>query len=334
VQAAVATGLSLGVGDLVSSTHQYWATFAAYNVLGDTAGDTFVKGVQRILGTLVGAVTGFGLTLATGSHPAVVLPLLAVAVFASTYYRPVSPAVSSFWTMTIFATLYEHLGQLTGLTLGIRVVETVLGAAIALLVAWWVLPTHARTKLDQDVAALLTEVDVVVSAALQRLAGTSEVSGHALDERLLALDQHVRRLNATAAPLRRAAGAQEAGGIEGRLTAIWALAHATRHLVQAVEDAGPADPTGGTSADWGRLGETTRGNVTAVLDALAGRLPESVQPDLGVELDDDPAAGPPARAEDAVLRQLERINQTLLLLLDDISPGAVDREADQQPVPG
>lgn len=321
VQAAVTTGAALVLGSLVSSTHQYWATLAAYQVLGETDGETFVKGAQRILGTVAGAAVGFGIATWTGSDPAVVVPALAVAVFASTYYRPVSPAVSVFWTTMIFALMYEFLGRLTSLAVEIRIVETLVGAAIALLVAWLVLPTRTRTQLDRDVGTLVKDIRVVVAACLERLAGDERITSAVLGRQLMSVDQHVRRVNVTAAPLRRSAGASEVGGIESRLTAVWALTQDARRLVRTVseivEAGGPTD-----GADWPRLERVTEENLAALNDAVAGRLPGVLHDDLDVDAAGDPSVAliPPERA---ALRDVERINQTALLLLSTVSPGAV-----------
>ncbi len=99
IQAALATGLALAAGTAVtSSTHQYWAALAAFLVLGGTSTveETRMKGVERVIGTIAGAVIGFGVTAFTGADPFVVLPLLAVCVFAAMYLRPVSNAQTIF----------------------------------------------------------------------------------------------------------------------------------------------------------------------------------------------------------------------------------------------
>ncbi|MBE7700866.1 FUSC family protein [Oerskovia sp. Sa1BUA8] len=331
IQAGVATGAALGLGEAVSTTHQYWATLAAYQVLGGSDGETFVKGAQRVAGTVVGAAVGFAVAIWTGADPAVIVPLLAVAVFASTYYRPVSPAVSNFWTTMLFALLYEFLGRLTTLALEIRVLETLFGAAVALLVAWLVLPTHTRTKLDKDIMKLLQDIEIVVVASLRELEGGTKISKKALEKRLLVINKDVRQVNATAAPLRRTPGALEVGGIEGQLTAVWSLTYYTRHLARAATRMLEAG-TDLSSEDWARLRRTTSENISALHDALAGRLPRTVEEDLDFDSEYDPT-GPPARAEDVVLRQVERIDQTLVVLIEIFAPGATGKDDAAQRAP-
>ncbi|NPC96664.1 FUSC family protein [Nocardioides sp. zg-DK7169] len=323
VQAATASALSLGVGWLVSSTHQYWATLSAYQVLGETDGDTFVKGARRVAGTVAGAIVGFAVAISDIGVPGVIIPLLVVAIFGSVYNRQVSPAVSTLWTTMIFALLYEYLGKLTALALEQRVLETLLGAVLALGVAFFLLPTHTRTVLDKDVVALAEDVDAIVAACMDRLAGGSSAALPALRQRLLTASEHVRRIGATAAPLRWAEGALGPEGIEGRLTAVWALTSHSRRLVRATEHAVRAG-VGPEDQDWHALGRATTQNVTALRTALAGELPGAVVSDAaGFETT---GADSETRAADDVLRELARVNQTVLALLETISPGAVDQD--------
>lgn len=331
VQAAVATGAALGVGELLSSTHQYWATLAAYQVLGGTDGETLVKGTQRVVGTVAGALVGFGVALATDADMAVVVPLLAVTVFASTFTRPVSPARSTFWRTMMFALIYESLGRLTSLALELRVLETVLGAAAALLVAWRVLPTHTRAELDRDAAAVVRDVDVVVTASLARAGGDGTVPRRAIQDRLLQLDRDVRAVGVTAQPLRRSSGALEPGGVEARLTAYWSLAADTRHLARAAERAVAAGVDLDSPA-WAQARQATRRNLAALSGVLRGDATPVVEETLdfvgpGPEAD-GASAGPAAGAERDVLRELRRINLTLLVLVQDAVPGAAPRHGD------
>ncbi|MBM9460144.1 hypothetical protein JK386_09530 [Nocardioides sp. zg-536] len=62
-------------------------------------------------------------------------------------------------------------------------------------------------------------------------------------------------------------------------------------------------------------------NVAALMATLSDRVPGAVRRGVGVgEVD---AGRESAAAIEAVLDEVARINQTLLTLLDDVSPGAV-----------
>ncbi len=171
----------------------------------------------------------------------------------------------------------------------------------------------------------------VITATLARLGGDTSVTKGAVEQRLLAIDADVRRLGATAAPLRRAPGALQAGGVEGRLTAFWSLAYFTRHLVRAAERGGAAAASV-RSPDWDRARAATSQNIAALSSALADRVPGPVQEDLDFDGQDEQAT-PQARAHGDVLRQLERINLTLVVLVEDVAPGSVGDSPSAAPVP-
>ncbi|MNW59626.1 hypothetical protein D3C74_375560 [compost metagenome] len=80
-----------------------------------------------------------------------------------------------------------------------------------------------------------------------------------------------------------------------------------------------------TSEDWENLRRTTSHNIGALRAALADRLPTKVEENLDVSADYDPT-GPTTRSEDVVLRQLERINQTLVVLIESVAPGATEKD--------
>ncbi len=317
VQAALATVLALWIGGAVSETYQYWAALPAFFVLGETDGETFLKGMQRIIGTVAGAAIGFGLAIVIGTDTPVVLPLLALCMFASQYFRPVSSVLSALWITAFVALLYDLLGRLDTETIELRVVETVIGAGIALVVAAIVLPTRTRTRLSSDTSQLVRTVQNVTGICLAHLrTGSAGVlDRQELARRELALATLVRKVEATAVPLRRSSGALDVRGIEGRLTALWALLFYTRHLVTATERLSPGENVL-TESQWGAIQQISDTNFEALLNTLAGKTPSAVQEGLEVDEYDVPYDSTLSR----VLRSLERIDQTVTFMVEDVLP--------------
>ena len=320
VQAGASTGLALAVGSLVSTTHQYWAAMPAYQVLGGTDGETFVKATRRIIGTIAGAMVGFAIAYEWGSNRAVTLPLLALCVFAGAYYRAVSSPLTTFWQTMLFAQLYEFLGRLTTQAVAVRILETAIGAAVALLVARLVLPIHTRSKLTDDVVALVGALSRSTADCLRRLSG-ADVPVAVLRARGLSVNQQLTKVTGTAEPLRRASGAMELGGIEGMLTALWSMVHSSHLVLRAATD--PRVQTSAVPAqEWDRISAITLGNLDALASALGGERLSDVPGRLDVDSDvfDDPTLSRPTRR---VLHQLEKLNETILLVLDDLVPGGI-----------
>ncbi len=321
VQAAVATAVSLGIGAVVSGAHQYWATLAAYQTLGSTDGETLTKGVRRVVGTVAGAAVGFAVAIASNGSDAVMVPVLALSLFASVYYRPVATGTSTFWTTLIFAGVYEYLGALTSVTLEQRIIETVLGALAALAVAWWVLPTRTRSKINRDIATLTKDLQVVSAGGLERLSGSEEISRGAIQQRLLEMDRKVRSLREDAAPIRYSLGSYEAGGIESQLTAVWSMTATTRELAQSVEQA-RAEGADTSGPDWLGIRVQLEQNATALLEALSDRIPNQVTGNLDPSVDEDQFA---PRAQE-IFSLADRLNRTMLALVDSLSPERPDEE--------
>ncbi|MCC2322999.1 FUSC family protein [Cellulomonas xiejunii] len=333
VQAGLAVAAGLLVGDALSSSHQYWAMLAAYQVLGASDAETFVKGGQRVAGTVAGTLVGFGVAIATGGDHVALVVMVAIGIFGSLFYRGVSTAVQVFFTMVIFSTVYETLGRLTPGTVELRIVETAVGSAIALVVAAVVLPTRTRVLVDRDLARLVRDLQLVldgVFARLERSDGTASVA--ALNSHLLVIDDQVRRIGVTADPLLRSGGVLDAGGVQQRLTAVQLVAYDVRYLVHALEQAHAVDADL-SARDWAALRTTTADNMAALLAILEHRAVPAVHEDLGSAQDVDPHA-PGAEHERAVLRRVDRVNRTVVLLISDLAPDAVEPVADPAPVAG
>ncbi|MEU2600514.1 FUSC family protein [Streptomyces hirsutus] len=315
IQAAVATGLALLAGAALSPTRQYWAAIAAFVVFGgtDTSGHAIVKGLQRIAGTLLGAVIGFAIALLTGAAPAVVLPLVAVCVFAAMYTAPISYAQMVFWMTMLIALLYEFLGKLNTLAIELRVAETILGAVIALATATFLLPTRTREKFTTDLLALLHTIGDITRTAL-----TGTPDRHALQHQTNTMNQNLRRLYRTATPLRRAAGALRRDGVERQLTALSALAYYTRHLSDLRTPLPPAAPLE-------ELAELTDDNLHALTQAITGHPSgDTHDPTAILPPTDDPASGHPT------VRDVVRINQIITTLTADITPDEPDPDSHRE----
>ena len=291
----------------------------AYQAIGGSDGETFVKGSQRIIGTVFGAIVGFSIAIAAASDPAVLLPVLAVCVFAMMYFRGASSPLSSFWKTMMFAQLYELLGRLNSETIGVRIVETIIGAGVALIIAALILPTRTRDKFAGQAVKLTRTVQAITATALElwrrdRQLTTEEIAAFSKQE--VAMTSQLRDLQATAGPMSYGAGAFEPGGIENRLTGFWELLYYTRHFIASAERVhrGKARLT---DEQWEQLEETTTQNFEALIAVYEGRASGPVAPDIGV---DDLGDEEEPLAAEIALRALARANQTVAIMAVDLAP--------------
>ncbi|UJW30025.1 FUSC family protein [Saccharothrix sp. AJ9571] len=200
IQAVVGGGLAVIGGELVSPQRWYWAVLTVFVVfLGSaTAGATFVKGMRRLVGTLVGIFGGvLAALLVVGNSPAT-LVLLLVCVFGMVYFSRVSQAIMAFFITTMLGLLYSLLGTFTFEVLWIRLAETAVGAVAGMLAAVVIVPVRTRAVMLDDIAATLEDLRTFVERADELLSGREN---HNIIELSRTLDRDVDQVRRTIEPL-------------------------------------------------------------------------------------------------------------------------------------
>jgi len=319
VQAGLATGLALFLGSFVSSSHQYWAAMPAYQALGGSDGETFIKGSERVIGTTLGAIVGFAIAITAGPNPAVLFPMLGVCVFATVYFRAASAPLMVFWQTMLFAALYEYLGRLDSEAIGVRVLETIIGAAVAVAVATLVLPTRTCTRFRGQAAQWIHALDSLTATTIElwrRGRPLSRTERSRLSQAQIAATEQMRQIEVTARPLRHGAGAFDPSGIENQITGLWELLYFAKKFVSAAERS-PRAEARLKPQQWARLETATEENFASLAAVYEGRAGGPVGADIGVDDLGDPDE--PRDAEEA-LRALARMNETIALLADDAAP--------------
>ena len=149
IQATIAGGLSMVAGRQISSVRWFWAVISAFVVFirANTIGETLSRGWQRTLGTMGGVAGGVIVAQLVGGDPHVALGLIFVGLFGAYYFYRVSYAWMIGFITAALALLYTVLGRYSQELLYIRLVETLAGAIIGIVVATIVLPERSSVKL-------------------------------------------------------------------------------------------------------------------------------------------------------------------------------------------
>ncbi|AXB42655.1 FUSC family protein [Amycolatopsis albispora] len=200
IQAVVGGGLAVLGGELVSPQRWYWAVLTVFVVfLGSaTAGATFVKGMRRLVGTLVGIFGGvLAALLVVGNAPAT-LALLLVCVFGMVYFSRVSQTIMAFFITAMLGLLYSLLGTFTFEVLWIRLAETAVGAAAGMLAAVVIVPVRTRSVMLDDIATTLEDLRAFLDRAGELLSGRENVN---IIELSRSLDRDVDQVRRTIEPL-------------------------------------------------------------------------------------------------------------------------------------
>ena len=173
LQAGVAVGLSIVVGELVSPARWYWAAVAAFVLFAGThsRGDILSRGWERTLGTVGGVAAGMGLAALVGARPALAVAALVACLFLALYLVRVSQGLMAFWITAVLALMYGLIGQFSLQTLVLRIEETAVGALMGVLAGFLVLPRRTRDAHAEARDDLVDQVDAVLAAATDRLLG-------------------------------------------------------------------------------------------------------------------------------------------------------------------
>ncbi|WP_133851981.1 FUSC family protein [Labedaea rhizosphaerae] len=240
VQVAVAGALAIVLGRELDTTRYYWAVIAAFVMFAGTAtrSESFIKGVNRVVGTLVGLFASIWLADLTSGSTALVLITIVASMFFGFYLLQVSYVYMIFFVTIMVGQLYTVLHQFSDGLLVLRLEETAVGALAGFVVALVVLPLSTRDTVRTARDGVLTALAELLDAASQCLAGECSPAG--LDARSRGLDDRVRGLALVAKPLTRPlVWRNSPSRTRHRLTLYAALAGHARALTVALRRPGP-----------------------------------------------------------------------------------------------
>lgn len=176
VQAAVAAGLSIVLGELISPQRYYWAVIASFIAFTGTAttSETIRKSIGRIVGTLAGLVAAVGLAALTSGSSVLSFALLLVCVFLAFYLQTLSNTALTFFITLMLGQLYALLHTFSDQLLLLRLAETAVGAVVGIGVSLVVLPSGSRATLKVARQAFLASLAATLDACAERLAGRDD----------------------------------------------------------------------------------------------------------------------------------------------------------------
>lgn len=216
VKTSVATVLAWFVAVLLLPTElPVFAAIAALLVVQPSVNQSFGKALERSIGVIAGVLIASLIGLVFSNQTWVILLTVVVAIFVAWAFQ-LTPAAAN--QVPISAMLVLVLGATTpGYALD-RIIETLIGATLGIIVNVLIVPPVVLAPAERDVSLLATEL----AASLERLAGalTSRQTRQQLDGLMI----EVRLLR----PMREAAEASVRQGEESLTLNPRQSAHRTR----------------------------------------------------------------------------------------------------------
>ncbi|WP_431803991.1 FUSC family protein [Halobacillus andaensis] len=231
-QALVAGSISIVVGYGISPIQPYWVVLTSFIVLLGTqsVGRIYLKGLQRSIGTVIGAVIGFFFANLVSGHSEIEVILLFAVVFFAFYLLTVSYMMMSLFITMLIAFMYDLLlGGISFSLLSARVVDTIAGAGIALLVSSFLFPTKTRDKVYETFTAYLEELENYLIPYIRSFTETTDIK--ALAEQAFVLDEKLQGILDEAEPIMQHPGTRRHSELPKWVTIFTAMNYYADHLV-------------------------------------------------------------------------------------------------------
>jgi hypothetical protein len=233
LQACAAALGAMLAGRALAPDHWFWAVFASFVVFtrSATVGQTLSGAWRQVLATMAGVAVGIALAELVHGQRGIELSLLFVFVAAGYYAFHGMQNTYTVLLSAMLAMLYELMGMNSPGLLLLRLAETAIGAASAILAARLVFPTHTRDESGSKSAALLRAAGKLLRAVWLDAQRDIQADSHP-DARHAAMRELDRKLQALRQALGPVTGTAYPGSKENRrqhLARLTRIAYCVRH---------------------------------------------------------------------------------------------------------
>lgn len=269
VRLMASVGVAAVMSEILPLQRSYWVVLTVAIVLKPDFGSVFARGLQRGIGTVIGAVIGAVILVLVPYGPWLLIPFAILAALLP-YGRGLNFALMATFLTPLVVLLIDLLDR-TGWRLAeARLVDTLLGCAIALLIGFAPWPGSWQAHLPDQFAEAAARVARYTERAL---AGASP-------ERSSLRRRTYRELSDLRAELQRS---MSQPGALGRQAAAWWPA------VVALEQVMDAVTAAAVAADHGAPAPPAAGvrRLAGVLDQVAGAVRTGARPPAGADLPDE-----------------------------------------------
>ena len=269
IQMLIAGAVAIVIGSLISTDRYYWAVIAAFVTFmgANNAAEHVRKGVFRVIGTVVGVILGSVLAHVVGPRPYVAIAVILVTLFVGMYMIRVSYAFFTAALTILIAQLYVQLAQFSEQLLWMRLVETIVGAGVAVLTVIFVLPLRTGRVVRVATREFVESLSSVVGPAMHRIRDSAYEEP--LHVAMRDVDARFQSLAASTTPKR--ALIKVPGSLGGVQQQWWYAANAAHSYTRdLIIDSYRSDPVEGRGDDVAEAGQI----LVASMNELARGLNE------------------------------------------------------------
>lgn len=152
IQASIAVMLAIIASHLLNFERSYWAILTSMLLISQTWGESIKKAFERILMTIIGGITGTLIYFLLIQHTHILVFILLLSVFCNIYFMGRNYLMVAFFTTMFVVFLFALVKDWTLVILEERILETCIGAAIAIFTTALVLPMRAQVNLQKTLA--------------------------------------------------------------------------------------------------------------------------------------------------------------------------------------
>jgi len=240
-------------------------------VLSNTGsiGKVYTRALQRVGGTLLGAIVGFGLAALVAGSTRVEIVLAFVCVFCAFYLFSISYGLMVFWVTVMLALMYDVLlGGVNAGLLQARFVDTLVGAAVSLVMSVVILPTRTSDKVKTSVRGFLTSLNGYVGRYLDQLDDEDEGAGRIGDA--FDLGEKLQAVTSATDTVRKVSGTRARWGTERIVATLVAVNYYAGQLTDPSSRALAIERDQQTALALQDVKKGIAANVDALIDRVDG----------------------------------------------------------------
>lgn len=174
IQVLVALAITKFLSDMTQLPRPYWGYITVVSVLCQTWGESLRKSAQRVLATLAGLTLGVIFNIPLEHMLGLQIVFLMLGLFYMSYYITVSYARAMFAMSFMLTMIFATSDMLTIQIVYARIIQTLAGAAIAILTGLTVLRAHPKDDLREAAAAFLQTAGKAYTETIHLLTGESD----------------------------------------------------------------------------------------------------------------------------------------------------------------